>query len=94
MAVFIGYLMHLFEGVKTDQVRVMPMKRNTVILLATAALFVAAVLVVPAIAEALEPDLLPEPFCGVEGIEGCPVTGGESAPAGCDPARGGCCGTG
>ena len=92
--VFIGYSRHLFEEVKTDQARVKPMKRNTVILLATAALFVAAVLIVPAIAEALEPEPLPEPFCGVQGKEGCPVIEGGSAPAGCDPARGGCCVTG
>jgi len=92
--VFIGYSRQFFEEVKTDQARVMPMKRNTVILLATVGLFVAAVLVVPAIAEALEPEPLPEPFCGAEGIEGCPVTGSESAPAGCDPSGGGCCGSG
>lgn len=70
------------------------MKRNTLILLATAALFVAAVLVVPAIAEALEPEPLLEPFCGVEGIEGCPRIDDGDAPAGCDPSGGGCCGTG
>lgn len=70
------------------------MKRNTLILLATAALFIAAVLVVPAIAEALEPEPLPEPFCGAQGIEGCPVIEGKQAPAGCDPSDGGCCGTG
>lgn len=70
------------------------MKRNTLILLATAALFIAAVLVVPAIAEALEPEPLPEPFCGAQGIEGCPVNEGRQAPAGCDPSDGGCYGTG
>jgi len=70
------------------------MKRNTLILLATAALFIAAVLVVPAIAESLEPEPLPEPFCGAQGIEGCPVNGDRQAPAGCDPTGGGCCGTG
>ena len=70
------------------------MKRNTLILLATAALFIAAVLIVPAIAEVLEPEPLPEPFCGAKGIEGCPVREGRSAPDGCDPSGSGCCGTG
>ncbi len=70
------------------------MKRNTLILLATAALFIAAVLVVPAIAEALEPEPLPEPFCRSQGIEGCPINGDRQAPAGCDPSGGGGCGTG
>ena len=70
------------------------MKRNTLILLATAALFVAAILVVPVIAEALEPEPLPKPFCGAEGIEGCPRIDGAEAPPGCNPSGGGCCGTG
>ena len=72
----------------------MPMKRNTLILLATAALFVAAVLAVPVIAEALEPEPLPKPFCGVEGIEGCLRIDGADAPPCFNPSGNGCCGTG
>ena len=97
MAVFIGYSIlreRILEEYKTDKEREKPMKRNTLILLATAALFVAAILVVPVIAEALEPEPLPKPFCGAEGIEGCPRIDGAEAPPGCNPSGGGCCGTG
>ena len=97
MAVFIGYSIPIgrtLEEYKTDKEREVSMKRNTLILLATAALFVAAVLVVPVIAEALEPEPLPKPYCGVEGIEGCPRVDGANAPPGCIISGGGCCGTG
>jgi len=97
MAVFIGYSIPIgrtLEEYKTDKERKVPMKRNTLILMATAAFFVAAVLVVPVIAEALEPEPLPKPFCEAEGIEGCPRIDGAEAPPGCNPSGGGCCETG
>lgn len=97
MVVFIGYSIPMgliLEEYKTDKEIEVLMKRNTLILLATAALFVTAILVVPVIAEALEPKPLPKPYCGAEGTEGCPRVDGTDTPPGCNPARGGCCGTG